>query len=234
MFNILKKEKLAKDTYLMEIEAPDVAKKAKAGQFIMLRIDEKGERIPLTIADFDKKTITLVFLVVGKTTMQLSKMRKGDNILDFVRKNYQLPGITPKSKVYFLQEKNPNSFAGTSQALVIEEGDKAYLIKENLFELLNHEYEANLLIPRMIEHLNLQGIRVLPIYKTNDGSDYSNIDGHRVEIIDFLDRVRTANLPKMRSRDIINTAQELAKLHLAVKSMDPQIIEGFKRKSDLY
>ena len=84
MYEILKKEKLAEDTYLMNILAPEVAKKAQAGNFIILRIDEIGERIPLTIADFDKKTITLVFLVAGKTTEQMSKLRKGDFLLDFV------------------------------------------------------------------------------------------------------------------------------------------------------
>jgi len=84
MFKIAKKQKLAENTYLMEIAAPEIAKKAKAGQFIILRIDEKGERIPLTIADFNKKTITIVFLVVGKTTEQLANLRKGDYLLDFV------------------------------------------------------------------------------------------------------------------------------------------------------
>jgi len=84
MYEILKKEKLAEDTYSMSILAPEIAKRASAGNFVILRIDEKGERIPLTIADFDKKTVTIVFLVVGKTTEQLSKLRKGDSLLDFV------------------------------------------------------------------------------------------------------------------------------------------------------
>ena len=84
MFKITKKQKLAENTHLMEIEAPEIAKKAKAGQFIILRIDEKGERIPLTIADFSKTTVTIVFLVVGKTTQQLANLRKGDSLLDFV------------------------------------------------------------------------------------------------------------------------------------------------------
>ena len=84
MFPILQKRKLAENTFLIEIEAPEIAKKAKAGQFIMLRIDEKGERIPLTIADSTKKTITIVFLIVGKTTTQLSLLKKGDNLTDVV------------------------------------------------------------------------------------------------------------------------------------------------------
>lgn len=84
MFPILQKRKLAENTYLMEIEAPHIAKKARAGQFIILRIDEKGERIPLTIADSSKRTISLVFLVVGKTTTQLSLLKKGDLLMDVV------------------------------------------------------------------------------------------------------------------------------------------------------
>ncbi len=84
MFPIIQKKKLAEDTYLMEIEAPAIAKKAKAGQFIIIRIDEKGERIPLTIADFSKKTITIVFLVAGKTTTQLASLRKDDSLADVV------------------------------------------------------------------------------------------------------------------------------------------------------
>lgn len=84
MYPVIKKHKLAENTYLMEIEAPKIARKAQPGQFIILRIDEKGERIPLTIADYNRKTITVVFLVVGKTTEQLSQLRKNDSLLDVV------------------------------------------------------------------------------------------------------------------------------------------------------
>lgn len=84
MFSILQKRKLAENTYLIEMEAPEIARKAKAGQFIVLRIDEKGERIPLTIAGSTKRTITIVFLVVGKTTTELSLLKKGDSLMDVV------------------------------------------------------------------------------------------------------------------------------------------------------
>ena len=84
MYPILQKRKLAENTYLLEIEAPEIAKKAKAGQFVILRIDEKGERIPLTIADSTKKTVTLIILVVGKTTTNLSLLKKGDSLIDLV------------------------------------------------------------------------------------------------------------------------------------------------------
>ena len=70
----------------MEVEAPAIARKALPGQFIILRIDEYGERIPLTIAghDRDKGTITIIFQKVGKTTHKLDMLGEGDSILDFV------------------------------------------------------------------------------------------------------------------------------------------------------
>ena len=69
----------------MEIEAPRIAKKAKAGQFIMLRVNEFGERIPLTVADTNQKTgtVTIIFQIVGKTTMDLNALSEGDFLLDF-------------------------------------------------------------------------------------------------------------------------------------------------------
>jgi len=82
MYRINEKRFLAEKTYLIKLFAPDIAKKAKPGNFVMLRINEKGERIPLTIADHDAKTITIIFLVVGRTTEDLSKLNEGDEILD--------------------------------------------------------------------------------------------------------------------------------------------------------
>jgi len=86
MYEILEKKVLSETVKLMKIKAPLVAKKAQPGQFIILRIDEKGERIPLTIADFDRKagTVTIIFLEVGKTTKQLGKLNAGDFLENFV------------------------------------------------------------------------------------------------------------------------------------------------------
>lgn len=86
MYKILKKEKLAPQVKLMQIDAPLVAKKAEPGQFIIFRIDEKGERVPLTIADYDRKegTVTIIFQEVGKSTRKLGEMNAGESILDFV------------------------------------------------------------------------------------------------------------------------------------------------------
>jgi ferredoxin--NADP+ reductase len=86
MFKILKKEELSDLVILFEIQAKDIARKAKAGNFFVLRIHEQGERIPLTIADFDREkgTITTVFQKVGKTTHHLGTLNEGDFILDVI------------------------------------------------------------------------------------------------------------------------------------------------------
>ena len=86
MFKILRKEEWSPNVYAMDIEAPRVAKKAQAGQFIVLRVNEEGERIPLTIADFDRETgrILIVFQAIGASTMELAALEAGDSILDFV------------------------------------------------------------------------------------------------------------------------------------------------------
>lgn len=86
MFKILSKEELSPNVFAMDIEAPRVAKKAQAGQFIVLRVDEKGERIPLTIANFNLDTgvVNIVFQVIGASTMALAALNAGDSLLDFV------------------------------------------------------------------------------------------------------------------------------------------------------
>ena len=86
MFPIVKKRVLNETVTLMEIEAPLVARKALPGQFIIFRIDEEGERIPLTIAGYDREkgTVTIIFQKVGYTTMKLYTLNEGDALLDFV------------------------------------------------------------------------------------------------------------------------------------------------------
>ncbi len=86
MYKIVVKENLCPVVYLMEIEAPAIARKAKAGQFVVIRVDEVGERIPLTLADWDDKkgTVTLVAMKVGTTTYKLSCLNAGDNVLDLI------------------------------------------------------------------------------------------------------------------------------------------------------
>lgn len=86
MYEILKKTILNPTVSRMEISAPLVAKKAEPGQFIILRVDEAGERIPLTVADFDREkgTVTIIYQIVGATTMALNQLEEGDCLHDFV------------------------------------------------------------------------------------------------------------------------------------------------------
>ena len=86
MYKILRKVELSPDILELDIEAPRVAKKALPGQFIVLRVNDEGERVPLTIADFDREkgTITILFQVVGASTELLASIEEGDAILDFV------------------------------------------------------------------------------------------------------------------------------------------------------
>ena len=85
MYKIVKAQKLAEKIYLMDVEAPRVAKKCEPGQFVIVKIDEKGERIPLTICDYDREkgTVTIVLQTVGASTEKMSRLQAGDCFRDF-------------------------------------------------------------------------------------------------------------------------------------------------------
>ena len=86
MYKILKKEYLANNIWLMDIEAPRVAKSCQPGQFVIVKMDEKGERIPLTVCDYDREkgTVTIVFQTVGASTTEMAKYEVGESFMDFV------------------------------------------------------------------------------------------------------------------------------------------------------
>ena len=86
MFKILQKEYLCPSVVRMVVDAPLVARKAQAGQFVILRVTDDGERIPLTIADYDRVagTVSIIFQVVGATTLMLSRLEEGESLQDFV------------------------------------------------------------------------------------------------------------------------------------------------------
>lgn len=86
MYQILRAEKLADKIYLMEVEAPRVARACEPGEFVIVKMDEEGERIPLTICDFDREkgTITIVFQTVGASTEKMAGLKAGDAFRDFV------------------------------------------------------------------------------------------------------------------------------------------------------
>ena len=101
MYRIVRKEELRPTVTLYEIEAPLVAKKAKPGQFIILRTDEGGERVPITIntCDLDKGTVTIIVQTVGATTEKLKAMREGDYLQDFVGPLGRASEVEGKKKV---------------------------------------------------------------------------------------------------------------------------------------
>lgn len=86
MYKILSCQDLSPTIHLFKIDAPDVAQKAQPGQFVIVRIDEKGERIPLTFADWNSKegSVTIIFMEVGATTCRLARLKSGDSIMNFV------------------------------------------------------------------------------------------------------------------------------------------------------
>src|SRR5512141_3232041 len=87
MYQIVRRQQFSDTTFLWDVYAPDVARAAQPGHFVMLRLKDGGERIPLTVADYDREwgTITMVIQAVGKTTQEmLSGYREGDKFLDFV------------------------------------------------------------------------------------------------------------------------------------------------------
>ncbi len=86
MFQIVHKQQLNDEVYRMDFAAPFIARKARAGQFVIFRVDEKGERIPLTIADYDREkgTVAVIFQAVGRSTMLLAQKQEGESIADLV------------------------------------------------------------------------------------------------------------------------------------------------------
>jgi ferredoxin--NADP+ reductase len=147
MFEIMKKEILNPQTKRMQVYAPHIAAKAKPGQFIIFRVDERGERIPLTVADADREagTVTIIFQEVGKSTTELGELEVGDKILDFVGplgRPSHLEGIRrvcvvggglgcaiafPQAKQLFMNGAEVDIIAGfrTKDLIILEEDMKA-------------------------------------------------------------------------------------------------------------
>lgn len=101
MYKILKKRELAPATYLMEVEAPRVSRSAEPGQFLIVIVDPKGERIPLTVCDYDaqKGTVTVVIQAIGASTMRIVALEQGDSFADFVG-----PLGHPSEFIHYTQE----------------------------------------------------------------------------------------------------------------------------------
>jgi len=100
-YRIVKKEVYSPVTYMWEVEAPDVARAAQPGHFLIVRMNEEGERIPLTVADFDRQrgTVTVVIQAVGKSTREMMQLNQGDSILDLIGPLGEASHIEKRSKV---------------------------------------------------------------------------------------------------------------------------------------
>ena len=152
MYRIIKKKELNPTVTLMEIDAPLVAKKAEPGQFIILRVDDEGERIPLTVADFDRQagTVTIIFQIVGSTTEKLNHLNEGDEIKDFVgplgvpthteglKKVAVVGGGVGCAIAYPVAKKLHNS--GCEVHSVVGFRNKDLLILENEFKAVSDKY----------------------------------------------------------------------------------------------
>lgn len=148
MYKILKKKILNPTVTLMEIDAPLVAKKAEPGQFIILRTDENGERVPLTIADYnrEKGTVTIIFQVVGATTEALNHMGAGDDLHDFVGPLGQATQTEGKKKVAVVGGGVGCAIAYPVVKKFYEQGTEVHAIvgfRNKDLVILEEEFKAN-------------------------------------------------------------------------------------------
>ena len=156
-YRILEKERIADRTFRFKIWAPEIARKARAGQFVVVRIDEKGERIPLTLADWDGKTITLMVLAIGATTEQLAEMQEEQVLADVVGplgeaseiSNFVILGARSNQHLFWTER-----FEEISDKLVVCTDDGSYgkkgFVTDALKELILEEKELGGGIDRVV------------------------------------------------------------------------------------
>jgi len=171
---IINKKKLATSTILMDIENPLIASKARPGQFIILRVTEQGERIPLTISDFDaqKGVITVIFQEVGKTTKLLGQLNQGDEILD-------LAGPLGK----------PSDIENLKKVLVVGGGLGTALIYSQVKEMQKRGTKVDVIIGARNESLIILEDELKPYCEnifiaTDDGSK-----GHKGFVTDIIKKL---------------------------------------------
>jgi ferredoxin--NADP+ reductase len=152
MYKIVKKEKLAHGTIILnEIEAPQIAKKAKPGQFVMIIANETGERIPLTMAEVNKEsgTITIIYMIVGKSTKSFSMLEVGDGYRDCVGPLGQPTNVREKGTVVCVGGGTGTAVLhpitkgmyenGNNVITILGARNKDYLIMEKDMEKVSHE-----------------------------------------------------------------------------------------------
>ena len=147
MYKIVEKRELNSAVTLMKIEAPFIAKKARAGQFIIFRIDDQGERVPLTIAGYDREagTVTIIFQKVGFSTIALGNLNEGDYILDFVGPLGKPTPVEGKKKVCVVGGGVGCAIALPSAAAFKEAGAEVDVIvgfRSNDIVILEEEFKA--------------------------------------------------------------------------------------------
>lgn len=217
MFEILRKKKIAPDGYLMRLKAPEVAENAKPGQFLILRVDEKGERIPLTLVNWSRKGgyIEIAFQVVGKTTYLLSKLQKGSFISDLIGPLGHPSDIRHYGTVLFL--------AGGFGAAAILPIARAMRRKKNkIITILGARSKDHLIFEKELERIS----DTLTI-TTDDGS--KGIKGYvkdaiartvKEEKIDIAYCIGPAIMMKF-------TSQETARLGIpTIVSLNPIMVDG--------
>ena len=218
MNKIIQKKVLAPSTILMEIENPLIASKSKPGQFIILRISELGERIPLTISDFDsqKGTITIIFQEIGKTTKLLAQLEVGEEILDFVG---------PLGK--------PTDLSDLHRVLVVGGGLGTALIYSQVKEMHNNGTRVDVIIGARTAELIILENEVKPYCEsvyiaTDDGTK-----GHKGFVTDIIkklieegnkyDRIIAVG-PLIMMKVVSNLTRQYG-IHTVV-SMNPVMIDG--------
>ncbi len=174
MFRIVRKKSLNPAVKLMEIEAPYIAKKAQPGQFIILRIDEDGERIPLTIADYDveKGTITIIFQEVGKTTKVLGGLEEGGEILDFVGPLGVASHLDGLKKVAVIG-------GGLGTAIAYPQAKKLYSMGAEVHSILGFRSKDLIILEEEMKEVSNQSFTT-----TDDGSN-----GNKGFVTDVLKRL---------------------------------------------
>ena len=218
MYPIIESERLNKEVVRMVIEAPDVARKIQPGQFIILRIDEEGERIPLTMNDYDAQagTVTIIFQIVGATTMKLSQMKAGDTLLDFVG---------PLG--------NPTPFEDAKHICVIGGGLGTAIAYSQAKWLYDHDYDVDVIIGFRNKDLIILEDEVKAhsnesIVMTDDGSN-GNEGNVCVPLNKWLEEGKRWDLILVIGPPIMMKFASLATKPYGIKtlvSMNPIMIDG--------
>ena len=141
MYKILKAEQLTANIFLMDVEAPRVARHCEPGQFVIVKMDEKGERIPLTICDYDREagTITIVFQPVGASTTKMKELKAGDYFRDFTGPLGNASELVEED-IEELKKKESGSLGDVMELQIKEHGDTMITLAE-LAKVMAHSVD---------------------------------------------------------------------------------------------